>query len=118
MTIFTNSPPFWPRGAAQVIWLLFTALTLQPPFGCICMAYKLDRKIRFQQDIPGPADSSLRCALPGRRRVHSGRSIYKPATGLLNGLLNAAGSSHTFEWSATPTEHGGPSSSPPAAAHG
>lgn len=78
----------------NVIWLLFTAL-LPTPFG-IFLAYQLDRKIRFtriyQTAIFLPMVLSL--AVVG----FIWEIIYNPDTGLLNGLLNAAGSSHHIDW--------------------
>nr|QIY76669.1 sugar ABC transporter permease [Streptomyces sp. RLB1-33] len=92
--IFTNYPPFWPAVRHNVIWLLFTAL-LPTPFG-IFLAYQLDRKIRFtrvyQTAIFLPMVLSL--AVVG----FIWEIIYNPDTGLLNGILSAAGSSHHIDW--------------------
>ncbi|MGX5185965.1 carbohydrate ABC transporter permease [Streptomyces avermitilis] len=96
--IFTNYPPFWPAVRHNVIWLLFTAL-LPTPFG-IFLAYQLDRKIRFtrvyQTAIFLPMVLSL--AVVG----FIWEIIYNPDTGLLNGLLNAAGSGHHIDWLGNP----------------
>ncbi|MET7909438.1 sugar ABC transporter permease [Streptomyces avermitilis] len=96
--IFTNYPPFWPAVRHNVVWLLFTAL-LPTPFG-IFLAYQLDRKIRFtrvyQTAIFLPMVLSL--AVVG----FIWEIIYNPDTGLLNGLLNAAGSGHHIDWLGNP----------------
>ncbi|MEU8979381.1 sugar ABC transporter permease [Streptomyces sp. NPDC048309] len=96
--IFTNYPPFWPAVRHNVIWLLFTAL-LPTPFG-IFLAYQLDRKIRFtriyQTAIFLPMVLSL--AVVG----FIWEIIYNPDTGLLNGILNAAGSGHHIDWLGNP----------------
>ncbi|MFE9767689.1 carbohydrate ABC transporter permease [Streptomyces sp. NPDC005808] len=96
--IFTNYPPFWPAVQHNVIWLLFTAL-LPTPFG-IFLAYQLDRKIRFtriyQTAIFLPMVLSL--AVVG----FIWEIIYNPDTGLLNGLLDAAGSSEHIDWLGNP----------------
>lgn len=96
--IFTNYPPFWPAVRHNVIWLLFTAL-LPTPFG-IFLAYQLDRKIRFtriyQTAIFLPMVLSL--AVVG----FIWEIIYNPDTGLLNGILNAAGSGHHVDWLGNP----------------
>lgn len=92
--IFTNYPPFWPAVRHNVIWLLFTAL-VPTPFG-IFLAYQLDRKIRFsrvyQTAIFLPMVLSL--AVVG----FIWEIIYNPDTGLLDGLLSAAGASHHIDW--------------------
>ncbi|WP_406481450.1 carbohydrate ABC transporter permease [Streptomyces sp. NBC_01615] len=96
--IFTNYPPFWPAVRHNVIWLLFTAL-LPTPFG-IFLAYQLNRKIRFtriyQTAIFLPMVLSL--AVVG----FIWEIIYNPDTGLLNGILNAAGSGHHMDWLGNP----------------
>ncbi|MFJ4835293.1 carbohydrate ABC transporter permease [Streptomyces sp. NPDC088747] len=96
--ILTNYPPFWPAVRHNVIWLLFTAL-LPTPFG-IFLAYQLDRKIRFtriyQTAIFLPMVLSL--AVVG----FIWEIIYNPDTGLLNGILNAAGSGHHIDWLGNP----------------
>jgi multiple sugar transport system permease protein len=96
--ILTNYPPFWPAVRHNVIWLLFTAL-LPTPFG-IFLAYQLDRKIRFtrvyQTAIFLPMVLSL--AVVG----FIWEIIYNPDTGLLNGLLNAAGDGHHIDWLGNP----------------
>ncbi|MEU9471157.1 sugar ABC transporter permease [Streptomyces avermitilis] len=96
--IFTNYPPFWPAVRHNVVWLLFTAL-LPTPFG-IFLAYQLDRKIRFtrvyQTAIFLPMVLSL--AVVG----FIWEIIYNPDTGLLNGLLSAAGPGHHIDWLGNP----------------
>lgn len=96
--IFTNYPPFWPAVQHNVIWLLFTAL-LPTPFG-IFLAYQLDRKIRFtkfyQTAIFLPMVLSL--AVVG----FIWEIIYNPDTGLLNGILNAAGDGNHIDWLGNP----------------
>ncbi|WP_435227642.1 carbohydrate ABC transporter permease [Streptomyces sp. Tue6028] len=96
--IFGNYPPFWPAVRHNVIWLLFTAL-LPTPFG-IFLAYQLDRKIRFtriyQTAIFLPMVLSL--AVVG----FIWEIIYDPDTGLLNGILNAAGPGHHIDWLGNP----------------
>ncbi|MHB9848496.1 carbohydrate ABC transporter permease [Streptomyces krungchingensis] len=96
--IFGNYPPFWPAVRHNVIWLLFTAL-LPTPFG-IFLAYQLDRKIRFtriyQTAIFLPMVLSL--AVVG----FIWEIIYNPDTGLLNGILNAAGPGHHIDWLGNP----------------
>ncbi|MET8027235.1 carbohydrate ABC transporter permease [Streptomyces avermitilis] len=96
--IFTNYPPFWPAVQHNVVWLLFTAL-LPTPFG-IFLAYQLDRKIRFtrvyQTAIFLPMVLSL--AVVG----FIWEIIYNPDTGLLNGLLSAAGPGHHIDWLGNP----------------
>ncbi|WP_432176461.1 carbohydrate ABC transporter permease [Streptomyces sp. Tue6028] len=96
--IFGNYPPFWPAVRHNVIWLLFTAL-LPTPFG-IFLAYQLDRKIRFtriyQTAIFLPMVLSL--AVVG----FIWEIIYNPDTGLLNGILSAAGPGHHIDWLGNP----------------
>lgn len=96
--ILTNYPPFWPAVGHNVLWLLFTAL-LPTPFG-VFLAYHLDHKIRFtrfyQTAIFLPMVLSL--AVVG----FIWEIIYDPDTGLLNSLLDAAGSSGHIDWLGDP----------------
>ncbi|MER6165603.1 carbohydrate ABC transporter permease [Streptomyces violaceorubidus] len=96
--ILTNYPPFWPAVGHNVLWLLFTAL-LPTPFG-VFLAYHLDHRIRFtrfyQTAIFLPMVLSL--AVVG----FIWEIIYDPDTGLLNSLLDAAGSSGHIDWLGDP----------------